>query len=145
MSAELPLPSDLVAHPRFGRKVRPSGHRVDPDKLRASFWQYQNEVLFPESAIPADTTRQNHGVCNRPWYVDILKACVKCGRGFLFFAEEQRFWYEDLGFFVDADCIRCPECRAAERTLRNRFNRYAKATAAPSLDDEALARHVDDA
>ena len=30
---------------------------------------------------------------------------------FCIFAQEQKYWYEDLGLYVDADCINCFACR----------------------------------
>ncbi len=44
-------------------------------------------------------------------YFDILKTCVDCRRHFIFYAAEQKHWYEDLGFSTAADCVRCVDCR----------------------------------
>ena len=36
---------------------------------------------------------------------------------FIFFADEQRYWYEELQFPVDADCVRCHPCRHGKQGL----------------------------
>ena len=38
-------------------------------------------------------------------YFDAKRVCRKCERPFLFFAEEQKYWYEDLRFPLEADCL----------------------------------------
>jgi len=137
--------SNLVPHPRYGNAVRKSICVVSEKVVRESFWRYRGECIFPESAIAADTSLQVYTVLSRPWYVDILKKCATCGRPFLFFAEEQRYWYEFLKFTVDADCIRCSECRVSERELRERFNRFSLMTSRLQLNDEEVAQYLDDA
>jgi hypothetical protein len=89
--------------------------------------------------------KQNFGVIPRGWYADILKKCRDCRRKFIFYAEEQRHWYEVLGFTIDADCVRCPECRRADQTLRRRFQRYSNAIARTDLTDDEFATLVGDA
>jgi hypothetical protein len=51
-------------------------------------------------------------------YFDAKRVCRRCGRPFLFFAEEQRHWYEDLMFPLEADCLDCAPCRKDEQRLR---------------------------
>lgn len=136
---------DLVPHPRFGVKPRPSGTDISPDVVRASYCGYQTLAIFPETAIPADTTRQNFTVFPRRYYVDALKYCRDCDRRFIFFAEEQRYWYEELGISVDADCVRCPKCRKTHQELRRRLKRYSRHVAQDKLSDEALVFLVEDA
>jgi hypothetical protein len=67
------------------------------------------------SAVRADTTKQNFKVCPRHWYVDATFACSDCGREFGFSAEEQRYWFEELRFYVDSQATRCPACRKQRR------------------------------
>src|SRR3569832_1064345 len=96
---------EIVPHPRYGRTVVPSGCEATEAQIRGSFYGYRDETIFPQSAIPADLTRQNFTTFPRGYYVDILKVCRACGRSFLFFAREQRHWYEVLRFYIDADCV----------------------------------------
>lgn len=141
---ESDLPRGIVPHPRFGDRSVPSGHDV-PREIIKRCYCYDRPPVFPESAIPADVSRQHYTVRPRLCYVDILKTCHKCERQFLFFAREQRHWYEELGFWVDADCVHCPECRRANHHLRRRFQRYSRLISAEAIGDEDLARLVDDA
>lgn len=139
------LPPGLVPHPRFGDKVVPSGCRISLGEIRSSYWGYHSATIFLESAIPADTTKQNFSVFPRGYYVDMLKRCRDCGRPFLFFAREQQFWYESLGFYIDADCADCPECRHSHHELRKRFHRYAENIGRPEVPDKDFATLMDDA
>lgn len=139
------LPSGLVPHPRFGDKVVPSGYEASLGEIRNSYWGYRSATVFPESAIPADTTKQNFSVFPRGYYVDMLKRCRECGRPFLFFAREQQYWYETLGFYIDADCADCPECRHSHHELRKRFHRFAENIGRPEVSDKDFATLVEDA
>ena len=107
------LPSDLVAHPRYGTKPLYTGLKISHDEHDLGLvpgWKYGSERIIPNTGIKANT---KHHCSAIPVYVyfDVLKKCVDCKRHFLFFAREQQHWYEELGFAVDADCIRCVECR----------------------------------
>lgn len=150
-----PRPGDLVPHPRYGTTSRPRlGDRIAPARLKLtreeiaqSYWGYRGPgvTIFPESAIAADLSRQNFSVVPRTYYVDLLRTCRGCGRPFIFFAREQKHWYETLGFFVDADCVRCVECRQSDRRFRRRFQRYAEHVGRPDLSDKELATLLKDA
>lgn len=137
--------SGLVPHPRYGAESVASGEGLSEATVRASYWGYHDAVLYPESAIVADWRRQNFSTFPRGTYVDLRERCRDCGREFLFFAREQKHWYEELGFYVDARCVRCPACRKTEGTLRRRFTRYAEAVAKRELDDAELLTALGDA
>jgi hypothetical protein len=136
---------DIVPHPRYGSAVIPSGTKATAAEVRGSFHGYRKEKIYPESAIPADLTRQNFTTFPRGYYVDTLKVCRDCGRSFLFFAREQQHWYEELGFYIDADCVRCPACRRMDQELAQSRRRYAELVGREDLDDEELATLVEDA
>ena len=76
------------------------------------------------TAVRAETTRQNCSMCPRYWYVDAHFRCERCGAEFAFSAAEQRVWYEDYGFWVDAFPKHCPACRGALRALRTARQEY---------------------
>lgn len=135
----------VVPHPRYGDAIVPSGCTATAEAIRNSFWRYQSDHIYPESAIRADTTRQNYSVFPRGYYVDTLKRCRTCGRSFIFFAREQQYWYETLGFYIDADCVHCPECRHSDQLLRHRLKRYSKNIGRANIDDRDFAVLVDDA
>lgn len=137
-------PRDLVPHPRFGARSVPSGFDVPRALIRAVYC-YDRPPVFPESAIPADISRQNYTVQPRPCYVDIMMRCHRCDRHFIFFAQEQRYWYEELAFWVDARCIHCPECRRWRHRLRRAHQRFSHAVSRGDWSDEELAALVRDA
>lgn len=138
-------PRDLVPHPRFGSRVVPSGLKIPCEEIRGSDWRYERETLFPESAIEADLSRQSPSVVPCRYYVDILKECRACGRPFLFFAREQQYWYEVLGFPLEADCLECPKCRRAHRQEQQRYQRYSATVNRNDLTDAELALLAEDA
>lgn len=142
-----------VEHPRFGRGPRITGLNPQPsDEGVRLHWRVRTVEEFtalfaevrecfpgfdidefarsrrhtrpiPGTAIAADLYRQTPATYPVTHYFDIARACCDCGRPFIFFAEEQKYWYEELGFTLDADCIRCVECRKdAQRLARHREN-----------------------
>ena len=64
------------------------------------------------TAVRADTSKQDFSVYPRHWYLDATFCCFRCGRSFVFSADEQRYWYEELKFHVDSKAKHCGECRA---------------------------------
>lgn len=136
---------DVVWHPRYGNTLVASGSKLTEADIRASFYRHRDATIAPESAIAADPSRQNFSTFPRGCYVDILKVCRDCQRSFVFDAREQQHWYEVLGFYVDADCVRCPPCRRERQTHRRTFARYAELVALRELTDTQLAQLADDA
>jgi hypothetical protein len=136
---------DVVPHPRYGTRIQPSGYSVDAATVESSFWGYKGEVIYPETAIPANLQKQNFPTFPRRWYVDILKKCRACRRQFIFYAAEQQYWYEVLRFTIDADCVRCPACRKTDQTLRRRFQRFSNAIGRKDLTDDEFAMLIRDA
>lgn len=115
----------IVAHPRYGAESVPSGFCIPHDQIRSSHWRHDLETIYPHSAIPADATKQNYSIYPRSFYVDVLKQCRLCGRRFIFFAKEQKHWFEVLQFWIDADCVHCPECRQKNQTIKRRLVKYS--------------------
>ncbi|MCD6052345.1 MAG: hypothetical protein K0Q55_3763 [Verrucomicrobia bacterium] len=76
------------------------------------------------TAQRADISKQNFSVCPRHWYVDATFVCRDCNGEFIFFASEQRFWYEDRHFWIDSLPTRCISCRKEQRTRLNLRKRY---------------------
>jgi hypothetical protein len=136
---------DVVPHPRYGTAVVPSGCTATEEEVRGSYYGYRGQTIYPESAIPADFSRQNFSTFPRGHYVDILQVCRACRRPFLFFAREQQFWYEELHFYIDTDCQHCPECRREQHEFRERLRRYSERAGRASLTNEELATLVGDA
>lgn len=115
-------PADLVPHPRFGT------------------------AYSPEASIPADLSRQNFTAFPLEHYADKLSRCRDCRRSFVFYAQEQKYWYEDLGFHVSVACpARCSECRRTRHRRIRRFQRYSLLIRKGELTERELAILVGDA
>ena len=76
------------------------------------------------TAERADISKQNYSVCPRHWYVDATFICRACDEEFVFTAREQRFWYEEMHFWIDSLPTRCISCRKEQRTLLDLRKRY---------------------
>jgi hypothetical protein len=137
---------NYVEHPRFGRGPRITGlnpglfsvgvflgrHAITEEELNLlmQIWTGKlnrrklvdlAEIESPRianTAILADVSKQSASIrCSH--YFDLDLVCEDCGRRFLFFAQEQRYWFEDLGFYSGAQCLRCIECRKrVQRTVQ---------------------------
>ncbi|WP_428241156.1 zinc-ribbon domain containing protein [Gynuella sp.] len=95
---------DLVKHPRF-----------------------PNPNPGEEETIKGDPSQQNATDAVYAYfdsYTDKLLTCQKCGRKFYFFAKEQKYWYEVLGFWNDARCIHCVECRTKTHKVKKLQKEY---------------------
>lgn len=142
--SERGLPADLVPHPRYGATPHISGVEVSEGRVRAGFWRHQREVLFVESTLVADATKQNYSVFPCEFYVDVLRTCRNCSRPFIFFACEQRHWYETLRFSIEADCVLCSPCRRDARSIRRRLRRYSDLRHKAQKSDRELMFLVND-
>jgi len=161
---------DWVPHPRYGRGPRRTGLDPDPadpdvhlhwnalsgEEIAAGLKRAGLERLFPTSllfagrripgtAVAADLSRQVRATVPVTHYFDVPRTCRKCGRPFLFFAEEQKHWYETLKFPLEADAVRCVKCRAEERTLARARKRYERLANAPARTGPQDLQMVDDA
>jgi hypothetical protein len=115
-----------VDHPRFGRKPRFTGLNAEPTPDGKVFCHWHSPVgtRVPNTAIAADTARQGRVTVHVTHYFDSRRVCRKCGRPFLFFAEEQKFWYEELQFPLESDCLECVLCRKEAQHLQVTRERY---------------------
>lgn len=113
-----------VMHPRYGDRPIESEFKFTKDEIERAFWRYSSVKYFSNTAIPADISKQNYAVFPRKIYVDIEEHCEKCKRPFLFFALEQRHWFETLGFWIDAHCTRCVDCRRSDNEIKKMQRTY---------------------
>jgi hypothetical protein len=125
-----------VNHPRYGDKPIPSSQNIPSDAIAWAHWKYASVKFFPETAIRANTEKQNHGEYPRSIYVDIEEQCEVCGRPFIFFALEQQYWFEVLGFWVDAHCTRCIDCRKKDQDVRHMQQRYQALISKPNRSEK---------
>ena len=139
---------EYVEHPRYGTAPRLTGLDADMDSMevhlhdrlcaftkplleafRRGGWgvpqpRDDGPRLIPGTAIAADLTRQSAATVPVTHYYDEERRCLDCRRWFLFFAEEQRFWYEELRFPIEADCVRCHPCRRIGQEMQRTRQEY---------------------
>jgi hypothetical protein len=140
----------FVDHPRYGQRPNLTGLNPDPTRANVNLhWStktFQEVVAkyeaivgkkwphgdysasmkgqrIPNTAIAADTSRQ---IATVPvtHYFDLERHCCDCQRLFIFFADEQKYWYEELGFTLNSSCVRCVECRKEQQRIARQRKRY---------------------
>jgi hypothetical protein len=118
--------ADYVEHPRYGHKPRFTG--LNPRAVAESkvfiHWHSPKECRIANTAVAADLSRQTPGFIPVSHYFDVRRKCVDCDQMFIFFAEEQKHWYEELGFGLDSDCVRCVNCRKRQQGIAIARERY---------------------
>lgn len=97
----------------------------------------RGKKIIKGTAIEADEAKQTSSLYFVKYYFDETHHCPDCDRAFIFFAREQQFWFEDLGFSLDTIGKWCYDCRQLRNAGRYRKNRYGKLLNIknPSLDD----------
>ena len=117
---------EFVTHPRYGQGPRITGLNPETDVAGHVFlhWHSPKEWRIPNTAIPADLSRQSPATVPVTHYFDVRRQCRDCGKPFIFFAAEQQYWYEELGFGLDSDCVRCIVCRKAQQGSGLKRERY---------------------
>lgn len=65
-------------------------------------------------------------------YFDRTKTCRTCNETYTFTKEEQVYWYENLGFWVQSVSVNCTSCRKAIRTSRNLNTELSNLLSTPS-------------
>ncbi|WP_157640495.1 zinc-ribbon domain containing protein [Lamprocystis purpurea] len=118
--------SGFVTHPRFGQLPRITGLNPETEYGGDTFlhWHSPKECRIPDTAILANLTKQIPATVPVTHYFDVKRQCRDCGKSFIFFAEEQRYWYEDLGFGLDSNCIRCVPCRKKQQGIAQSRKKY---------------------
>jgi hypothetical protein len=143
---------DYVDHPRYGRRPNKTGLNPSPidanvrlhwnttthkeivaqyESILGKRWPYGDFSAYtsgtkriPGTAIVADVSKQIRATVPVTHYFDLERRCRDCNRQFIFFAEEQRYWYEELGFGLESDCIRCTDCRKKQQGIAWLRERY---------------------
>lgn len=136
--------ADYVEHPRYGRSPRWTGSNPHTDYGRVFLhWHSPRECRIPDTAIAANVARQAASTVGVTHYYDVKRRCRDCGRPFIFFAEEQRHWYEVLDFGLDSDCVRCVDCRKAQRDTTHVRERYVHLLAQSNRTDKETLELID--
>lgn len=118
--SELSRYSEFVEHPRYGREPRFT--KLVPQGLVYLGWH--RDGLIPCTAVKADISKQKPSTFQVTHYYDLERKCCDCGRFFIFFALEQKHWYEVLRFGLDSDCIRCVPCRKKDQRIEQIRRKY---------------------
>lgn len=144
---------NYVEHPLYGKGPKLTGLNPDPldrdvhlhwnamsrDELRARYmaitgkpWPLDDYGFYNDRHIKRiDNTAIAAGpLCYEPTgappthYFDTERQCVDCQRMFIFFAQEQKHWYEELCFTLESDCVRCVDCRKKQQGIARQRERY---------------------
>jgi hypothetical protein len=144
---------DYADHPRYGHRPKITGLNPDPldpnvhlhwnaigpveFKGRYDVTAYDRDIKrIPNTAISADLTRQTAATVAVTHYFDLDRLCCDCRRRFIFFAAEQKHWYEELGFGLESDCVRCVDCRKNQQGLAQKVQRYEELFHEPNKTDD---------
>lgn len=118
--------ADFVEHPRYGRQPRFTGLNPQTNFDGFPFLHFHSppSCRIDNTAILADLRKQVAATIPVTHYYDVKRQCRDCNRMFIFFAAEQKYWYEDLQFPLESDCIRCCLCRAKQRQIVHSLQQY---------------------
>lgn len=130
---------DFVEHQWYGRlplftDLKSKMSKADQFALHTRCGGYER---VEGTAVAADMTKQRKRSYSVKYYMDEIHQCVDCRRQFIFFAREQKYWFEELQMPIEVRGRRCFECRSADRNPKIQMKRYAalKHMDNPSLDD----------
>ena len=71
-------------------------------------------------------------------YFNKAGICRDCGGKFTFPKSEQQYWYEELGFWVQAEKVRCEACQQ----LKKRRDRFSQLMAVNNYSDLEAIREI---
>ena len=129
--------ANYVDHPRFGRRPHVTGLNPESDFTTGQPFLHWNATdRIPNTAIEADLSRQSRATVAVTHYYDVRRTCRDCGRPFIFFAQEQKHWYEELGLPLEADCVRCVPCRRRQHGIAAKRERYEELFHVPARSAE---------
>ncbi len=113
-------------HPRFGKYPHFTGQNPHNDFAGGIHlhWHSTPESRIPNTAIAADIARQHPSMYPVTHYYDEKRICTVCDKSFIFFAQEQKYWYEDLKFPLEVACTRCVYCRKKTQWIARNKARY---------------------
>lgn len=123
--SELRPEAKFVEHPRYGCQPRLTG--LNPQNNDGNIFLHWHSPLIcrlENTAIAADLHQQVAATIPVTHYYDVKRQCRDCERMFIFFAAEQKYWYEKLQFPLESDCIRCYSCRAKQRQIAHNLKQY---------------------
>jgi hypothetical protein len=99
-----------------------------------------------DSAVRADTSRQDYSVAPRYWYLDLTFVCQRCKQRFVWTRDEQRFWFEELRFWIDSHPSLCRQCRATKREMSELRRAYdsgiSSALSCKAIPEKEVMRQI---
>ena len=95
------------------------------------------------TAVKADPAKQVSRPVPIGLYWDRDRKCVRCSKRFIFFAVEQKHWYEVLGFAVESQANHCPSCRKNLQKLARQRRCYENLVHQPKLTPEEIWEFAD--
>ena len=105
-------------HPRFGQGPLYTGLDVQDGEEVSIHWL---SPRIPNTAIPA---KAGNSMIALTHYYDVERKCRDCDQMFIFFAAEQKYWYETLLFPIESDCVRCYPCRKEHQRIVQAKKKY---------------------
>lgn len=112
---------------------------TDPRKMPGHLFSGARHLDY-STAVRADISKQNFSVCPRHWYVDAAFRCSRCGKSFVFKTDEQKFWYEELKFWIGCVPRECAKCRKELRELKALQQEYDRDISTAILKSTSGAR-----
>ena len=109
--------------------------RDDPRAMPAYLFHRSVRIDYA-SAVRANPDVQYCSICPRYWYVDVVFRCDRCGDEFDFTVAEQRVWYEEYRFWIDALPRHCLACRRELRELKTARREYDRWIEQALLSDD---------
>ncbi len=119
--------ADYVEHPRYGRRPRFTNlvPRVFADEKFVIKARCGCDCRIDGTAIAADMGKQSGASYFIKYYFDEKKLCIDCNHPFIFFAQEQKHWFDVLGFSLNTEGRRCYDCRQIQNQLKRNSRRFA--------------------
>lgn len=115
---------EYVEHPRYGRTPRLTGLHVEACPSDPCVFLHWHQGRIPNTALPAETSKQLPATVQVTHYFDLTRTCRRCHRPFIFFAQEQKYWYEELRMPLEVDALHCVPCRRQLREVLSLRQRY---------------------
>lgn len=127
-----------VSHPLYGRRPCVSNEPIHIDR-HEQFCMISRcgaGKFFKNTAIKADMELQKGSHYLVKYFFDEDKICIHCKRPFIFFAAEQKYWFDQLQFNIATRGQACCECRAFANELKLLKYRYDELTDHSQLTNE---------
>lgn len=79
---------------------------------------YDKNIKPPAGSVKADHDELKHNNTYGPlpfFYVDKLVVCKDCGKQEIWWADQQKWWYEVAKGHIDSKAIKCRDCRKKDK------------------------------